>query len=178
MPRRSAPSLQVRWYNFAAVLKRAWFFYLLAIFAVGGSAWVLLRGWAAFQQVSVVLEWSTATETESAGFNLYRATDPQGEFSQINANMIPPSGEPFLGGDYRFIDEMVVSGQTYYYELEEVQTNGVRVRIGRQVIIARRGGLVESILGGALLLLGVILSMVARAVRRGQFFTIEEPLLD
>ncbi len=84
-------------------------------------------GWAAWrdgQQTTVLVEWTTASELDTAGFNLHRGENQQGPFSQINANLIPASSDPLTGGSYSYEDHPVRQGQVYYYRLEEVVFDG------------------------------------------------------
>jgi len=73
----------------------------------------------------VRVEWSTETEMNTAGFNLYRSTSPDGPFDlKVNDQLIPASPDPLTGGEYSFIDRTAQSGVTYYYQLQEVETTG------------------------------------------------------
>ncbi|NIV10661.1 MAG: hypothetical protein GWN62_05010, partial [Aliifodinibius sp.] len=38
------------------------------------------------------------------------------------------SADPFIGGEHTFVDENVIRGQTYYYQLETVGRNGNTTR--------------------------------------------------
>lgn len=71
----------------------------------------------------VILNWKTATEIDNAGFNLYRATDPRGPWTQINGSLIPAQGDMVTGANYRFEDNP--GSGTFYYRLEDVDFNGV-----------------------------------------------------
>lgn len=79
---------------------------------------------------AIAVSWKTATETDTAGFNVYRSSRPDANYSRINKNLIPASHDPLLGGNYSFQDGGLVPGQTYYYLLEEVELSGVRARNG------------------------------------------------
>ncbi|GAB4266963.1 MAG: hypothetical protein Kow0080_08640 [Candidatus Promineifilaceae bacterium] len=70
------------------------------------------------------VEWTTATELNTAGFNVYRSQQPDGEFVKINSQMIPAKGNTTTGSVYQFTDEQVKAGQTYYYVLEEIELTG------------------------------------------------------
>lgn len=72
----------------------------------------------------VTVEWTTATETQTAGFNVYRADQPEGSFLKVNPKLIPGASDPLRGGQYRFRDESADSSRTYYYKLEEVEFDG------------------------------------------------------
>jgi hypothetical protein len=71
-----------------------------------------------------ILSWETASETDNAGFNIYRAETADGEFVKINALIIPAKGSITEGASYRFIDRGIERGKTYYYKLEDVDIAG------------------------------------------------------
>jgi len=78
----------------------------------------------------VVLEWSTETEIDNAGFNLYRATAEDGEYDKINNALIPAQGSTTQGTTYEFIDSGLRNGKTYYYKLEDIDLNGTATMHG------------------------------------------------
>lgn len=67
----------------------------------------------------VILKWSTASETNTKGFNLYRAELEEGPYTQINPSLITPKGSPEEGAFYTFVDRNARNRKTYYYKLEE-----------------------------------------------------------
>ena len=74
---------------------------------------------------SVRVEWSTETEMNTAGFNLYRGESADGPFDvKVNEQLIAPSADPMTGGKYQYVDKTARPGVTYYYRLEEVERNG------------------------------------------------------
>jgi predicted secreted hydrolase len=73
----------------------------------------------------VVVEWSTETEMNTAGFNLYRGAGEMGPFDvKVNEQLIPASPDPMIGGKYSFVDQTARPGVTYYYQLQEVEKTG------------------------------------------------------
>ncbi len=86
--------------------------------------------------VTVTVEWSTASELNTAGFNLYRGDSPAGPFARVNVELIPASTDPLIGGTYAFTDTQVSAGRTYYYRLEEVQTDGAATDQGVVTVTA------------------------------------------
>ncbi len=91
-----------------------------------GILWLLLAAalmaYQLFIPSKVEITWETATEQQTAGFNIYRSNDPAGDFILINTEqMIDSQGSPVSGASYTFIDENVEAGQKYYYLLEEVE---------------------------------------------------------
>lgn len=114
----------------------------LALWFIGRSAsWVL---WAcvalliACAPARVVVQWTTATEINTAGFNLYRAERAEGPYTKINAQLIPAS-DALTGGKYQYEDTTVVAGKTYYYQLEDVEYGGATARHGPIVVTASGG---------------------------------------
>jgi hypothetical protein len=72
----------------------------------------------------VNIQWSTESEVDNAGFNLYRSDLENGEYRQINDSLIPAEGSPTQGVSYEFIDKDVKNRKTYYYKLEDIDLNG------------------------------------------------------
>jgi len=77
----------------------------------------------------VSLTWATESEIDNAGFNIYRAEE-NGEFVQINDEIIPAQGSATSGATYEFVDEDVQNRTTYSYKLEDVDANGVSTMHG------------------------------------------------
>jgi hypothetical protein len=104
----------------------------LALFFAGFAA----SGCAA----PVRVEWSTETEMNTAGFNLYRGESADGPFDvKVNEQLVAPSADPMTGGKYQYVDKTARPGITYYYRLEEVERNGGTNNFGP--ISVRAGGL-------------------------------------
>jgi len=88
----------------------------------------------------VRVEWSTETEMNTAGFNLYRGESVDGPFDvKVNDQLIPPAADPLTGGKYQYGDKTARAGITYYYRLEEVERNGGTNNFGP--VGVRAGGL-------------------------------------
>jgi hypothetical protein len=73
----------------------------------------------------VILLWSTASEIDNAGFNLYRSESESGEYTKINSTLIPSDGTSTQGASHEYIDRDVRNRKTYYYKLEDIDINGV-----------------------------------------------------
>ena len=72
----------------------------------------------------VIFTWSTESEIDNAGFNLYRSESENGEYKKINDSLIPAEGSYIQGASYKFIDKDVKNRKTYYYKLEDIDLNG------------------------------------------------------
>lgn len=109
--------------------------------------------------VRVKIEWTTASELDTAGFNVYRRDSPEGPETRINSELIPASTSPLTGSTYQFIDRNVEPGLTYYYELEDVETNGITNRSWNTSVTVARQGAIEAgvaIFLGLLAVLGIL----------------------
>lgn len=93
----------------------------LGVLIVAGVLWLVVT---ALTPPVITVEWSTASELNTAGFNIYRSLSPDDPGMRLNAAPIPASPDPLVGGSYVYTDTAVTPGQTYYYHLEEVETSG------------------------------------------------------
>lgn len=87
----------------------------------------------------VIVEWTTESEVETAGFNLYRSDSSEGPYVKVNPALIPGSSDPLLGGRYVYTDTNVVAGRTYYYKLEDVELDGTTTLHGPIEVVAEEG---------------------------------------
>ena len=80
---------------------------------------------ATWQGNGVLVAWETALELNTAGFNVWRSTDPEAGYVQANDTMIPSAfpgaGEP---ASYSYYDGDIQPGTDYYYKLEELELGG------------------------------------------------------
>jgi hypothetical protein len=147
------------WLHLAALLLAA----LLFLFA----GWMFVDAWLAFTEPVVIIEWQTASEMNTLGFNIFRSDSEDGaQEIQINADLIPPASDPLLGGSYTYNDEGVRPGSVYYYWLEEVDTSGLESRYALGPVEALHGGWQQGILG--LALLGVAYLVLASGAHKPQ----------
>lgn len=75
----------------------------------GGGGWV---------------EWETASEIGTAGFNVHRRDPATGRFTKLNDRLLPSLVAAPRGGAYRFPDTAVVLGEPSTYAIEEVEATG------------------------------------------------------
>ena len=88
---------------------------------------------------------------DTAGYNILRSDSPDGPFTQVNQSMIPTAGDTLTGGEYAFTDQTVSPGQSYYYQLEEIETSGVRSAQATTGAQAASSGAMQALLSLALL---------------------------
>lgn len=77
----------------------------------------------------VVLRWSTASELQTVGFNVYRQKGDS--LVKLNAKLIAARGESGLGAGYAYVDRKAPRSGPARYRLQAVQLNGARVWLGR-----------------------------------------------
>jgi len=78
----------------------------------------------------VRITWTTESEIDNAGFNLYRSESRGGIFKKINSSLIPAQGSSTQGSSYTFVDNNVRNRKTYYYKLEDIDLNGTATMHG------------------------------------------------
>lgn len=76
----------------------------------------------------VALAWTTASEINTAGFNVYRSEQLDGPYDKINVELIPGSTDSLVGGKYQYVDTRVLPGKTYYYQIEDIELDGAATR--------------------------------------------------
>lgn len=86
------------------------------------AAVTLVSFTATVEGQAVVLRWETASEVNMLGFYILRSTSEGGGYSRIS-DLIPAVGE-IVGASYQFTDANVEPGQTYFYQLEAMETDG------------------------------------------------------
>lgn len=122
----------------------------MAALALGVQAWRTSRS------ATIIVEWSTASELDTAGFNLYRSESESGPFTRVNPALIPGAPDPLTGDNYQFADQQVTPGVTYFYQLEEVETSGRTTRHGPIQVQAETGGRLELALAAGLTLAALL----------------------
>jgi hypothetical protein len=90
----------------------------------------------------VVVKWQTESELNNLGFDVYRSESLDGTFVKVNQTRIQGAGTDANPHSYKFIDESVEVGKTYYYYIEDISYSGVRNRSNIiQVIVDATGKL-------------------------------------
>lgn len=79
---------------------------------------------------AVTIKWSTGSEIDNIGFNLYRSTNENEGYVLINSSIIPAKGSPTEGASYSFTDDNVQNRKTYFYKLEDIDLNGTATMHG------------------------------------------------
>jgi hypothetical protein len=109
----------------------------------------------------VIVEWTTESEVDTAGFNIYRSESVEGPYIKINPELIPSSPDPILGGRYIYTDTNVVAGRTYYYKLEDVELGGTTTMHGPIEVVAEASSPSAFVNLAALWPLAVLIAVLA-----------------
>lgn len=75
---------------------------------------------------TVVINWTTESEVDNAGFNILRSQTRTGEFKVINAQLIPGAGTTAERNTYTWTDTTAKPNVVYYYQIEDVSFAGER----------------------------------------------------
>lgn len=106
-----------------------------------GALWLLAAAalllFQLLNQPHIQVEWTTATEQNTAGFQLYRSTTADGDFVLITTEFIPGQGTASSGSRYTFVDTEIIPGETYYYLLEEIENDNTSNRYANDIISGR-----------------------------------------
>ena len=87
---------------------------------------------------SVIINWTTETETNNAGFNIYRANAEDGDYVKVNIDIIPADAGGVNGASYQFIDTAVKNRfKKCFYKLGDVDNSGAEVMHG-PISVSRR----------------------------------------
>jgi hypothetical protein len=77
---------------------------------------------------SLVLEWTTASESGLLGWNVYRSESPDGPYVRLNSVALPAYGDGAADTGYLFVDDGARPGRRYYYQVEGVTASGLAQR--------------------------------------------------
>ncbi len=85
----------------------------------------------------IMVHWSTASETNNAGFYVLRSASENGPFETVTPNMISGAGNSDSENVYEFTDEEVEANKEYFYKLMDVDFNGRQNDNGLVSILAQ-----------------------------------------
>lgn len=75
-----------------------------------------------------VISWSTASEVDNFGFDVYRADAEDGPFVRLSEDIIRGAGTSDMPSEYRFVDDGIEPEREYFYYVESVSLAGERER--------------------------------------------------
>ena len=80
----------------------------------------------ALEDGEVAVRWTTESELNNAGFNIYRSETRDGEYKQVNTELIAGNGTTGERNTYKWVDPTAKPGVAYYYQIEDVSFAGER----------------------------------------------------
>jgi len=75
-----------------------------------------------------IIKWSTASEVDNFGYDVYRGERPDGPFVRLTEEPIEGAGTSDEIHRYRFVDDTIDPTKTYYYYVESISMSGLRER--------------------------------------------------
>jgi hypothetical protein len=72
------------------------------------------------------LRWTTASEVDNFGFDIYRGLSEDGPFDRITEEPLPGAGTIDEPQNYVFVDRDIDPTVDYYYYIESISLGGVR----------------------------------------------------
>lgn len=80
------------------------------------------------ERLDNTVKWTTASEQDNFGYDVYRGTSEDGPFQRINERTIPGHGTTDETHSYSYRDSAIDPCQTYWYYVESISTESVRER--------------------------------------------------
>ncbi|MDJ0656598.1 MAG: hypothetical protein QNJ40_20730 [Xanthomonadales bacterium] len=74
------------------------------------------------------IRWSTASEVENFGYDVYRGPTEDGPFVRLTTQPVAGAGTTDEEQQYLFVDDTIDEGQAYYYYVESISLSGERER--------------------------------------------------
>ncbi len=72
------------------------------------------------------IRWTTASEVDSFGFDVFRGEREDGPFERLNAKPIAGAGTSDESHAYAWVDETIDPTKEYFYYVESISIDGVR----------------------------------------------------
>jgi hypothetical protein len=72
------------------------------------------------------LRWTTASEVDNFGFDVYRGDSEEGPFERLTESPLAGAGTTDLTTEYVWEDEAIDPHRVYYYYVESISLQGVR----------------------------------------------------
>lgn len=74
------------------------------------------------------IAWTTASEIDNFGYDIYRGDAEEGPFERITEEPIPGHGTTDEPSSYRHLDRSIEPGTVYWYYVESISLDGERER--------------------------------------------------
>ncbi len=74
------------------------------------------------------IKWTTASEVDNFGYDVYRSESEDGPFEVLNGEVIEGAGTVDEPTAYQFVDDTIDPHKAYHYYVESISMSGVRER--------------------------------------------------
>ncbi len=107
------------------------------------------------ESLANTLKWSTASEVDNFGYDVYRSESEEGPFERITEDPIPGAGTTDEPSRYEFADSAIDPSRDYYYYVESIALDGtreiftpvIRAKAKRPVVVEEEAAEVEESTG-------------------------------
>lgn len=72
------------------------------------------------------LRWTTASEVDNFGFDIYRGDAEEGPFERLTTDPLPGAGTVDTPTKYEYVDDTIDPHRAYWYYVEAISIHGVR----------------------------------------------------
>ena len=80
------------------------------------------------KRVTNTARWTTASEQDTFGYDVYRSDSENGKFVRITKKPILGNGTTSETHKYEFVDDTIDPCKDYWYYVEEITTHGQRAK--------------------------------------------------
>lgn len=80
------------------------------------------------QRVTNTARWTTASESDTFGYDVYRSDSENGKFVRITKKPVLGNGTTSETHKYEFVDDTIDPCKEYWYYVEEITTSGERTK--------------------------------------------------
>jgi len=80
----------------------------------------------AAERVTNTARWTTASEANTFGYDVYRGDSEDGKFARITKTPVLGNGTTSETHKYEFVDDTIDPCREYWYYVEEITTSGTR----------------------------------------------------
>ena len=87
------------------------------------------------EDYSNTLRWTTASEVNNFGFDVYRSTSEDGPFERITVDLIAGAGTIDEPQSYVYVDTTIDPAKGYFYYVESISLSSVRERFSPVIAI-------------------------------------------
>ncbi|MEM7583197.1 MAG: hypothetical protein AAF560_07440 [Acidobacteriota bacterium] len=74
------------------------------------------------------IKWTTASEVDNFGYDVYRSESEDGPFEVLNSEVIEGAGTVDEPTSYEYVDDTIDPHKAYHYYVESISMDGVRER--------------------------------------------------